>query len=64
LIHIKPAAAARALGSIIEKRYLEGGVSMPTETTIVIAAIVAVFAIYAATLMWADFYTRNYHPPH
>jgi hypothetical protein len=37
---------------------------MPTETAIVIAAIVAVFAIYAAALMWADFYTRNYQPPH
>lgn len=37
---------------------------MQTETAIVIAAIVAVFAIYGATLIWADFYTRNYRPPH
>jgi len=37
---------------------------MPTETVIVVAAIVAVFAIYAAALIWADFYTHNYNPPH
>jgi hypothetical protein len=40
------------------------GVAMPTETAIVVAAIVAAFAIYAATLIWADLYTRNYQPPH
>jgi hypothetical protein len=37
---------------------------MPTETAIIVAAIVAVFAIYAGVLMWADFYTRDYQPPH
>ncbi len=36
---------------------------MPTETAIVVAGIVAVFVIYAAALMWGDFYTRNYRPP-
>ena len=35
---------------------------MPTETAVVVAAIVAMFAIYAAALISADFYTRNYHP--
>jgi len=34
---------------------------MPTETAIVIAAIVAAFAVYAAALAWADFYTHH-HP--
>jgi hypothetical protein len=33
---------------------------MPTETAIVIAGIVLVFAV---TLAWADFYTRSYHAP-
>jgi hypothetical protein len=36
---------------------------MPAESAAVIAAIVAMFAIYAAALMWADFRTRNYHQP-
>jgi len=35
---------------------------MPTETAVVVAAIVAMFAIYATALIWADFYTRNNHP--
>ena len=33
---------------------------MPTETAIVVAGIVLVFAVFAVTLAWADFYTRNY----
>jgi hypothetical protein len=33
---------------------------MPTETAIVIAGIVLVFAV---ALAWADFYTRNYRAP-
>ena len=37
---------------------------MPTETAVVVAAIVAMFAIYATALIWADFYTRNSHLPH
>jgi hypothetical protein len=32
---------------------------MPTETAIIVATIVAVFAIYAAALAWADFYTSH-----
>jgi hypothetical protein len=31
---------------------------MLTETAVVVAAIVAMFAIYAAALIWADFYTQ------
>jgi hypothetical protein len=34
---------------------------MPTETAIIVAAIVAAFAIYAATLAWADYYS-HYQP--
>jgi hypothetical protein len=34
---------------------------MPTKTAIVITGIVLVFAVFAVTLAWADFYTRNYH---
>ncbi|MDP2408896.1 MAG: hypothetical protein Q8M26_01285 [Pseudolabrys sp.] len=33
---------------------------MPTETAIVVAAIVLVFAIFAGTLAWADHQTRNF----
>jgi hypothetical protein len=36
---------------------------MPTETAIVIAAIVAAFLLYAAVLMWGDYYTRRHQPP-
>lgn len=32
---------------------------MPTETAIVVAAIVAVFAAYAVALAWGDFYTSH-----
>ena len=64
LIHVKSAAAARDLSFSVEEPTLEGAFTMPTETAVVVAAIVAMFAIYAAALIWADFYTRNYHPPH
>jgi hypothetical protein len=33
---------------------------MPTETAIAVAVIVALFATYAGTLAWADFYSRNH----
>jgi archaellin len=36
---------------------------MPTETAIVIAGIVLVFAVFAVALAWASFYTRNYRAP-
>lgn len=36
---------------------------MPTETAIVIAGIVLVFAAFAIVLAWADFYTRNIRAP-
>jgi len=32
---------------------------MPTETALVVAGIVAVFAIFALALAWADFRTRH-----
>ena len=41
--------------------------AMPTETAIIIAGIVLVFAVFIAVfivvLAWADFYTRNYRAP-
>jgi hypothetical protein len=36
---------------------------MPTQTAIVVLGIVLVFAAFAATLAWADFYARNSHAP-
>jgi hypothetical protein len=36
---------------------------MPTETAIIIAGIVLVFAVFIVVLAWADFYTRNYRAP-
>jgi hypothetical protein len=36
---------------------------MPTETAIVIAAIVAVFVTYGIALAWADHYTRGHGQP-
>jgi len=32
---------------------------MPTETAIIVAAIVLAFAVYAGVLAWADFYTHQ-----
>ncbi len=37
---------------------------MPTESAIVVAAIVTVFTIYAAVLIWADLYSNRYQRPH
>jgi hypothetical protein len=36
---------------------------MPTETAIIIAAITLIFVTFAATLAWADFYTRDFRAP-
>ena len=36
---------------------------MPTETAIVVAGVVLVFALFAVTLAWADYYTRNIRTP-
>lgn len=37
---------------------------MPTETAIAIAVILVLFTIYAGSILWADFYSRDYrqHP--
>jgi hypothetical protein len=32
---------------------------MPTETAIVVAGIVLMFAAFVVTLAWADYYTRD-----
>jgi len=37
---------------------------MPTETAIVVAGIVLVFAVFAAALAWADYFTRDHRGPH
>ena len=36
---------------------------MPTETVIVVAGIVLMFAVFAVTLAWADHYARNFRAP-
>ena len=36
---------------------------MPTVPIIVIAGIVSVFAIFAVTMAWVDYYTRNVRVP-
>ncbi len=36
---------------------------MPTETTIVVAGIVLVFAVFAVALAWADYYSRDFRAP-
>lgn len=36
---------------------------MPTETAIVVAGIVLVFAVFAVALAWADYQTRGIRPP-
>lgn len=32
---------------------------MPTETVVVVVAVVAAFVIFSLTLLWADHTTRN-----
>jgi hypothetical protein len=36
---------------------------MPTDTAVVVAGIVAMFAAFAIALAWASFRTRNFRPP-
>lgn len=36
---------------------------MPQDVAITIAGVVLVFALFAASLAWADFYTRNVRTP-
>jgi hypothetical protein len=36
---------------------------MPTETVIILAGIILVFAVFAVTLAWADYYSRNFRTP-
>ena len=36
---------------------------MPTETVIVVVALVIVFGIFTVSMMWADLYTRNCRTP-
>ena len=36
---------------------------MPTETVIIVAGIVFVFAVFGVVLVWADYYTRNVRTP-
>ncbi len=36
---------------------------MPTETAIVVAALVITFAVFTVAMMWADFYTRDCRTP-
>ena len=36
---------------------------MPTEIVIIVAGIGLVFAVFGATLVWADYYTRNVRTP-
>ena len=36
---------------------------MPTETAIIVAGIVLMFAAFAISLGWAAFYTRNVRTP-
>ena len=36
---------------------------MPTETAIVVAALVVVFAVFTVAMIWADIYTRDYRAP-
>ena len=64
LIDVKSGANAQVLSSCVEELTLKRTFTMPAETAVVVVAVVAMFAIYAAALIWADFYTRNYHPPH
>jgi len=36
---------------------------MPTEVAVVVAGIVLVFAVFAAVLAWADYYTKSVRVP-
>lgn len=40
-----------------------GELKMPTETAIMIAGIVLVFAVFAISLAWVDFSTRDFRAP-
>jgi hypothetical protein len=39
------------------------GLAMPTQSIIVIAGIISVFAVFAVTMAWVDYYTRDVRVP-
>jgi hypothetical protein len=39
------------------------GFVMPTETAIVVAGVVCIFAFFAAALAWVDYYSRGVRTP-
>jgi hypothetical protein len=55
LIHIKAASGGGLNSFDCEK----GGCAMPTETAIVVAGVVLMFAAFVIALAWAAYYTRN-----
>jgi hypothetical protein len=59
LIHIKASSGARPYFLKIE----QDGFAMPTESAIVVAGIVLVFAVFAVSLGWASYYSRNFRAP-
>ena len=40
-----------------------GGLPMPTETLAIVIAISAMFALFAGSLAWADFYSHGREKP-
>ncbi len=62
LIHVKGEAAAIFQSSIVEEMTFKKGVRMPTETAWIVAAIAAVFVMFASVLAWADHYTSKRQP--
>jgi len=59
LIHVKDAASPPINGDPAQF----GGLEMPTETAIMIAGIVLVFAVFAIALAWVDFFARDFRAP-
>lgn len=60
LIYLKAVSGERPIVLAFGKKR---GATMPTETVIVVAGIILMFAVFAVTLAWADHYARNYRAP-
>jgi hypothetical protein len=60
-MQVKAASGERpSFANNLEKKR---GLAMPTETVIVVAALVLAFAIFTVSMIWGDIYTRKCRTP-
>ncbi len=59
LIQVKMVNGGRLTFPLVKR----GAFAVPTQTAIAVAGVVLVFAVFAISLAWADYYTRGFKRP-